>query len=1150
VTAAPKLIRDLFHTPDRFLRSAQLERDFYDPRALSGYIVTEATAQEFRRIADCLRPESGMRAWRVTGDYGVGKSSFALALANLLSDPRNGAVERIAKAVSWPETPQLWPVLVTGAREPLVPSIATGLAHSLDRRAGHGTKNLAVLRDSALELAEQGGGVREIENLLEALHAAAAAEGAGVVLIIDELGKLLEYAAHNPQSEDVFVLQRLAELAMRSGEHPFLFLGLLHQGFQEYAQALPSATRHEWDKVGGRFADIIFDQPLAHTAALVAGALGVRPEQLGEKVAKAARSAVKATAGMGWLAGGAAAVLGMDAAPLFPMHPTLLPALVRFFARYGQHERSLFGFLLSDEPFALKAFAHRPITPDAWYGLPEFYDYVRSAFGHRLAGRSYETHWLRISATVEMAEHTSETELRLLKAVAVLNLLDAEDLLPTDRALEACLSPEAPKTLQAALESLVDRGLLHRRSGQGGYRLWPNTSVNLKAVLDTAAREVPTLTGVAMQLIPFLDPSPLLARGHYIRTGTMRWFEVRYVTAGELRLALEKPTAADGVVVVALSDTEQEREAAMQALATGLFKDRNDVVVGVGQSVGDLGAELLDVLRWRWVRDHVPELAHDPYAAAEVARQLATSRRILTTKLAARSGLRARQEAVTWFVEGHENAFAHGLLRGLSTLCDERFAEAPKIANELLNRNMLSSPAASARMRLIEGLFEKSDLQEFGLDTKKAPPERSMYLSVLQAGGLHVQSEKGWVLAEPDDDPLRLQPSLAALRNAIASGAGEPVSAIEVLNSLKGGAIGARDGVTPLLLAFVLKVGAHEYALYEEGTFLPTFGPAEFMRMLKRPRDFAIQHCKIAGVRADVFARLAEAFSRGVEGRQAELLDVVMPLCEFAAELPQYVRRAGALSPTAAAVRDALLNAREPTALVFRDLPRACGLDEFQIDCPAEGEETRLFVDELRRAIEELRTSYQRLIGRLSKQVAIALDQPSGQLDRARIAQRAAGVSLAAREPRLRTFALRLRHPQLSDEAWLEALAAYVVSRPPRTWGPGDEVRFVEEVGALAETFNRVEHAAFSHGEQRPNAEALRLSLTPAGGQERLHVLHRGALSREQEDRVEAVVKLLSSDGDARLQLAAEVLWRLMPEPRDVQDAQDGDRVDQVGDAS
>ena len=34
------LISDLFNIQSRFLRSAHLERDFADPKALSGYILT------------------------------------------------------------------------------------------------------------------------------------------------------------------------------------------------------------------------------------------------------------------------------------------------------------------------------------------------------------------------------------------------------------------------------------------------------------------------------------------------------------------------------------------------------------------------------------------------------------------------------------------------------------------------------------------------------------------------------------------------------------------------------------------------------------------------------------------------------------------------------------------------------------------------------------------------------------------------------------------------------------------------------------------------------------------------------------------------------------------------------------------------------
>lgn len=103
--------------------------------------------------------------------------------------------------------------------------------------------------------------------------------------------------------------------------------------------------------------------------------------------------------------------------------PKLLPPLVRFFARYGQHERSLFGFLLSSEPFGLQAFAERKAGAQTWYGLAEFYDYVRSVFGHRLSGAaSYQTHWLRVAATVDTAQDLSSLEFRVLKTVAILNL--------------------------------------------------------------------------------------------------------------------------------------------------------------------------------------------------------------------------------------------------------------------------------------------------------------------------------------------------------------------------------------------------------------------------------------------------------------------------------------------------------------------------------------------------------------------------------------------------------------------------------------------------------------------------------------------------------------------------------------------------------
>ena len=46
--------------------------------------------------------------------------------------------------------------------------------------------------------------------------------GMGIFLVLDELGKLLEHVALQWEREDVFVLQRLGELAARSAETPLV----------------------------------------------------------------------------------------------------------------------------------------------------------------------------------------------------------------------------------------------------------------------------------------------------------------------------------------------------------------------------------------------------------------------------------------------------------------------------------------------------------------------------------------------------------------------------------------------------------------------------------------------------------------------------------------------------------------------------------------------------------------------------------------------------------------------------------------------------------------------------------------------------------------------------------------------------------------
>src|SRR5713101_200813 len=127
------LISELFHIESRFLRSAHLERDFLDTRALKGYVLTPESQSYVERLATGLSPNSGQRAWRITGDFGSGKSSFALLIAHLFSDKSTRLPPHLRQAVNFKRVgapkPQLLPVLVTGSRE----SLSVALLRSLHR---------------------------------------------------------------------------------------------------------------------------------------------------------------------------------------------------------------------------------------------------------------------------------------------------------------------------------------------------------------------------------------------------------------------------------------------------------------------------------------------------------------------------------------------------------------------------------------------------------------------------------------------------------------------------------------------------------------------------------------------------------------------------------------------------------------------------------------------------------------------------------------------------------------------------------------------------------------------------------------------------------------------------------------------------------
>ena len=254
----------------RFRRAVNLNRDTGSPEALDGYVVTPAVRRALSRITNGIDDARGDRAWSLVGPYGSGKSAFAVFLADLLS-PSGSAGAKAARRllngsgdIPLPRQP-LYPAVLTAERAPLDTLLLRSLGSTLEAiwKGRRGAKP-RVLRDirgylngSAPSLSRCA--TSDVVGCFEeAVERIAASTGSGLLLIVDEAGKALEFAAQEPSRGDVYLLQALAEAAARSNGVPFVVLTVLHQSFDGYAHRLGSSDRNEWAKVQGRFGELAF----------------------------------------------------------------------------------------------------------------------------------------------------------------------------------------------------------------------------------------------------------------------------------------------------------------------------------------------------------------------------------------------------------------------------------------------------------------------------------------------------------------------------------------------------------------------------------------------------------------------------------------------------------------------------------------------------------------------------------------------------------------------------------------------------------------------------------------------------------------------------------------------------------------------------
>jgi ribosomal protein S15P/S13E len=462
---------------------------------LSQYFITSNVQSVFDAIINNYR--SGLRTINLVGAYGTGKSSFLSAFTQHLSGDKV-----FYDSSSWSKYKQFHILKVISEYE----------SFSEQFRSLVGSRSL---KSSEL--------LRDFEKLVTTENQ----KGKCVVIIVDEFGKVLEYAARHEPEKELYFLQQLAEL-INNGDHEVVWITTLHQDFAGYANQLSRLQRNEWTKVKGRFKEIVFNEPVEQVLYLASQRInGEIPKSVGPSFDALFKAVVDAK------------VYPLRdfftvevAEKLYPLDILSAAVLSLSLQQYGQNERSLFSFLNGDSYFDLKDF---DISKANFYAVNAVYDYLNynlHSFLHSKINPHYSK-WAEIRNALERVDGEFDFKKQtiyyaIVKAIGMFQIFLPGSAVIDQNFLSSYLSNALNMPdIDEAIQELEKKYIIRYYHRTHRYTLYEASDVDIDVAILDAAAEISRANDVVKYLGTYFNFPTVSAKRVYFEKGTPRVFQFK-----------------------------------------------------------------------------------------------------------------------------------------------------------------------------------------------------------------------------------------------------------------------------------------------------------------------------------------------------------------------------------------------------------------------------------------------------------------------------------------------------------------------------------------------------------------------------------------------------------------------------------------------
>lgn len=904
------------------------------------YIVTPNVRKVLTEVVNAYH--TGIHSFSVIGSYGTGKTAFILNLEQDLC-VKNGNGQLLNPKVLHDGKYEI--INIIGDVRPLSELLF---------------EKLQCLTDS---------NETDVLKLLAIVHQKLKKQGKFLFIAIDEFGKVLEHAAKTNPEKEIYFFQKFTEF-VNSPSRNILLLTTLHQNFSAYAGKLNLAQRNEWNKVKGRFQEVVFAEPVEQLLFLAAEHIS---SEFRYNITDSSFRKIHALAVDRKFI--SADCTFDTACKLYPMDTFASYAITRAIQRYGQNERSLFSFLNSNDKSSISAFVPSANTT---YSLSDVYDYVVNSFHSYLNDASGDsTGWSAIRIAIERVEGCDwKTPIEMLhaikivKAIGMLNLFGNAGCTFTipDMTVyaELALGVEFASVVLHKLQSLK---IIRYAEYKKRVILFEGTDINIEEEIAKAELVLAKPNNIIDDLRIYFNNRVTPVKACHYHRGTPRYFEYDMREFPELVI----PTGdGDGFVQMIFPKSAKDLQGVIEFSANC----ENALIFAFFNNSDELACHLYNIQKYRYIIEKVLVDKSDRVALKELAQLIEHEKSMLNKSL--NESMFSYTDDVVWIYKGKkQNIRSHAdFNKLLSKVCEDVYSLTPTINNELINKHRLSSSVSAAKAKFLQALLDNSDKDDLGFDKDKFPPEKTIYYTLLKNTGLHVN---GVFTDAPSN--VGIKPLWDACEHFLQSTMERPRKISELIKILSSQPYKIKEGVLDFWVPTYLFIRRQDYALYgQNGQYIPNFNLELLDLMKKHMGEFKLKAYSVDGVKVQLFNQYRKFLNlednKSIKG--SAFIETIKPFLYFySKQLNDYAKHTNNLShEETIKFRNVLATARDPEKAFLEDLPKTLGYDDEKLH---DKDSMQAYCSVILRAVRELRGCYNQLIDRIEENLIDRLGLESGE---------------------------------------------------------------------------------------------------------------------------------------------------------------------------